>query len=245
MTEPKDQAKPGDLAKQSRDEKRLTDGRWDKAFDEIELVGNDIEDLAAKAKTTVDKPAEKKEPPEDKSAPEKKPFKILKVQGKEIPVATEEEYEALASKGLDYTKKTQQLAEDRRAAETELTTESRRLADEAKKFNDRLDELVKLKALPKEMLEKTAEAIRDAGKETDTDDEAAVYKEFDLDPKYAQPFEVKAVKEIARQRKELAEIKELTQDIARERQTPASTRSSRRNGRRIPTKRSSMTKAKT
>lgn len=41
----------------------------------------------------------------------KKPFKILKVQGKETPVYSEEEYDALASKGLDYTQKTQGVSD--------------------------------------------------------------------------------------------------------------------------------------
>jgi|GEM_PF-3468297 len=217
MQDPKDQPKPDDPGKESRDEKRLSDERWGKAFDELDLTEGGGGESAAKAKATADKPAEKKEPLEDKSTLEKKPFKILKVQGKDYPVMTEEEYDAMASKGADYTKKTQQLADDRRVGESELKEESKRLADEAKKFNDRLDELIKAKALPKEMLAKTAEAIKEAGGTTGTDDEEAVYKEFEIDPKYAQPFEIKAVKEIARQRKELGEIKEFTQDIARER----------------------------
>lgn len=43
-------------------------------------------------------------------AEEPKPFRTLKYHGQEIPVETEEEFVRLASQGLDYTRKTQQLA---------------------------------------------------------------------------------------------------------------------------------------
>jgi hypothetical protein len=218
MTDQKDQVQTQKEGEQSKEKKSAFEEKFNKGWDELELLTSQ-ENETAKAKVTTEDRAVKKETEKkpDVSTPEKKPFKILKVQGKDVPVMTEEDYDALASKGMDYTKKTQTLADDRRAAEGELQAESKRLADEAKRFNDRLDELVKAKSLPKEMLEKTAEAIKEAGGTSDTEDEATVYKEFEIDPKYAQPFEVKSVKEIARQRKELAEIKTFTQEIARER----------------------------
>ena len=215
-------AKPGE---QSVEKKTTFDEEYNKGWNELVLLTSQ-ENEAAKAKVTTEDPAVKKEAEKkpDVSTPEKKPFKILKVQGKEVPVMTEEEYDKLASQGMDYTKKTQTLADERRAfaddktaATGELQTESKRLADEAKRFNDRLDELVKAKALPKEMLDKTAAALKEAGGTTDTDEEAAVYKEYEIDPKYAQPFEVKAVKDLARLRKKVDVLESFTQDIARER----------------------------
>ena len=57
---------------------------------------------AAGAEPPVDDPATPAEEP--------KPYRTLKYHGQEIPVETEDDLVRLASQGLDYTKKTQQLA---------------------------------------------------------------------------------------------------------------------------------------
>lgn len=41
---------------------------------------------------------------------EKQPYRVLKYHGQEVPVDTEEDFVRLASQGLDYTRKTQQIA---------------------------------------------------------------------------------------------------------------------------------------
>lgn len=47
----------------------------------------------------------------------KPPYKIIKVNGRDYAVESEEEYNALASKGADYTRKTQALADEKRQVE--------------------------------------------------------------------------------------------------------------------------------
>jgi len=49
---------------------------------------------------------------------EGKPFKVIKRKGEDFVIKTEEEYDELAHKGLDYTQKTQTVAEERRNLET-------------------------------------------------------------------------------------------------------------------------------
>jgi hypothetical protein len=60
-------------------------------------------------KKEEEKPGEK---PEEKPAPAKdgKPFKVLTYKGKEVKIMTEEDYNRLASEGLDYTQKSQSVA---------------------------------------------------------------------------------------------------------------------------------------
>lgn len=60
------------------------------------------ESQAAGAEPPVDDPATPAEEP--------KPYRTLKYHGQEIPIETEEDLVRLASQGLDYTRKTQQLA---------------------------------------------------------------------------------------------------------------------------------------
>lgn len=63
------------------------------------------------------KPEEKEEKkPEEKPPTDKdgKPFKVLTYKGKEVKIMTEEDYNKLASEGLDYTQKSQTVAERER-----------------------------------------------------------------------------------------------------------------------------------
>lgn len=76
------------------------------------------------AKKPEEKKVEKKEEqkPEEKPPPGKdaKPFKVLTYKGKEVKIMTEEEYDKIASEGLDYTQKSQNVAErERKIAERE------------------------------------------------------------------------------------------------------------------------------
>jgi len=75
-------------------------------------------------KKPVEKEPEKKEeqkpeekPPskkDEKPGEEEKPFKVLTYKGKEVKIMTEEDYNKLASEGLDYTQKSQTVAERER-----------------------------------------------------------------------------------------------------------------------------------
>lgn len=70
-------------------------------------------ELFEKEQSGEKKPDEKaveKEP--TKPGEEKKPFKFIEREGKKVPVYSEEEYNTLASQGLDYTKKRQKDVDD-------------------------------------------------------------------------------------------------------------------------------------
>lgn len=196
MTEQADQvaeAKPGE---QSQGKILGLDEQFDKGWEQVELATG--QENAAKAKPAGDaKPAEKKETGDLTS----KPYKVLKVGGKEIPVANEEELIALAQKGADYTKKTQALADDRRAAEKEVQTKADRLADEVAKVGDQLDKLMKAGILPEKIgaaikakATEAQETVDDAGKADE--EEKAIFTEFQIDPTSAYPHEKKIVKEL-------------------------------------------------
>ena len=87
----------------------------------------------------AEKPPEKKagekeekkpeEKPEEKPAPAKdgKPFKVLTYKGKEVKIMTEEDYNRLASEGLDYTQKSQFVANRERVI-TEREDDFKRLS---------------------------------------------------------------------------------------------------------------------
>ncbi|MCK4384653.1 MAG: hypothetical protein KAW52_00175 [candidate division Zixibacteria bacterium] len=87
----------------------------------------------------AEKPPEKKagekeekkpeEKPEEKPAPAKdgKPFKVLTYKGKEVKIMTEEDYNKLASEGLDYTQKSQFVANRERVI-TEREDDFKRLS---------------------------------------------------------------------------------------------------------------------
>jgi len=62
-----------------------------------------------------EKPEEKALPKEDeKPGEEEKPFKVLTYKGEKIKIQTEEDYNKLASEGLDYTQSKQKVAERER-----------------------------------------------------------------------------------------------------------------------------------
>ena len=119
MTDPKDQGQTEKVDGQS--EKTLgLDEQFDKGWEEVELLTQ--QEQAAKAKPAEEAKVETKKEAGTDTA---KPFKVLKVGGKDVPVQTEDELVALAQKGYDYTRKTQLLADDRRAAEGEIKTKAR------------------------------------------------------------------------------------------------------------------------
>lgn len=69
-------------------------------------------ELFEKEQAGEKKPEEKAVEKEPTKPEEKKPFKFIEREGKKIPVYSEEEYNTLASQGLDYTKKRQKDVDD-------------------------------------------------------------------------------------------------------------------------------------
>jgi len=105
------------------------DAEWDRFSAEYEKLQDSDEPKAEEAE--VEAAPQKEEPCVDcgkdeeapaKDAPKGKPIATLKVQGKEVPVYTQEELLEYAQKGVDYTKKTQAHSEDRKKFESEYVT---------------------------------------------------------------------------------------------------------------------------
>jgi hypothetical protein len=102
-----DSGKPEGLAKVWASE------TWEKGLEPVEEAAPKAEEKEEEC-PSCEKDRRAKEAAEKAKAEGKKPYKVLKVQGKEIPVESEEELLALAQKGLDYTKKTQGVADERK-----------------------------------------------------------------------------------------------------------------------------------
>jgi hypothetical protein len=225
-TEIKDQAQGADGGGQS-EKKSLTmdmDERIDKGFEEIELLTE--QENAAKAKAKEKKepqppPSEEKKEPEGPTS--KKPYKVLKVGGKEIPVFSKQELVEkiiefypddnklvdLAQLPADYTRKTQLLADDRRDAEEKVKKEVDKVSDATEKMANLVEKLIAAKVLPANF---AAGAGKEAAKEKVggeiSDDLAKVYEEFQLDPANAYPHEKKQVEELFVLRNRLARIEQ-------------------------------------
>lgn len=140
------------------------------------------------------------------STPGQKPFKVLKVQGKDLEIMTEAEYDALASKGADYTKKTQALSEDRKAAEAEIKGKVEAVEAQSAKMNALIQKLVDAKLLPEGATaeEKKEQVAEVAGGPAD---KSEIYAQFEIDPNYAQPAEKKMVEAIYSMRKDMDDLK--------------------------------------
>jgi len=117
------QVKPEDAKKEEvklPERKFFTGGRMQKfaeesgLFDEKKLAEKPEEKKVEVKKE--EKPGEKPPPEKDEKKPgeEEKPFKVLTYRGEKIKVQTEEEFNKLASEGLDYTQKSQFVAERER-----------------------------------------------------------------------------------------------------------------------------------
>lgn len=206
--ETKDQVAGTSAEGQSKDAPLGLDEQFDKGWEQVELLTS--EESKAKGKPAGEpKAIEKKEPGEPA---QKAPYKVLKVGGKEIPVQTEEEFIALAQKGADYTKKTQALADDRRTAEGELKTKSDGLESQAARMNELLDRLVAAGIVPEKVAAAKKAAAAEAGDAAETegkvsDGDAAIFKEFEMDPANAYPHEKNIVRSLAELRRDLQDIR--------------------------------------
>jgi hypothetical protein len=117
----------------------------------------------------------------------KPPYKVLKVQGKEVPVESEEEFLALAQKGLDYTKKTQGVADERK-------------------------ELLGMKSQFQAMSERIESLVQNFGKAPqspipDAPKEKTAFEEYNLDPELADDWQKRMVTEAHELKKERSELR--------------------------------------
>jgi hypothetical protein len=91
------------------------------------------------------------------TATEKKPFAVLKVDGKDVPIESEEKLKELAQKGFDYTKKTQLTSAER----SELEKRAKELEERERKIDrvqSQVEELIGLiKQRPEGQREETQE----------------------------------------------------------------------------------------
>jgi hypothetical protein len=196
MTDQKDQGQTEKVDGQS--EKTLgLDEQFDKGWEEVELLTQ--QEQAAKAKPAEEAKAETKK---EAGADTAKPFKVLKVGGKDVPVQTEDELVALAQKGYDYTRKTQQLADDRRSAEGEIKTKAEGLESKAEQMNKLLDRMVELNLIPAKLAETKKAAAVEAGEEAEaagetSEEDVEALKRFGIDPANAYPYEKNMARSLA------------------------------------------------
>lgn len=120
----------------------------------------------------------------------KKPYKVLKVQGKEVPVESEEELIKLAQMGVDYTKKTQSVAEERK--------ENLGLKSEFQKLSEQVSSFIQNFNKP------AASAVKEEAKPVT---EKTVFEEYNLDPELADESQKLMVTDLRSLKKERAELR--------------------------------------
>ena len=109
------------------------------------------------------------------------PYKVLKIQGKEVPVYSEEELIELAQKGTDYTKKTQAVSEERKLLESEKAE----ISEVKRQYQEIMAAINKGKG---DGGERQPEAER---KPED------IYKEYGLEEEYADEWQKKVIQDVA------------------------------------------------
>ncbi|MCK7475648.1 MAG: hypothetical protein MZV49_24200 [Rhodopseudomonas palustris] len=188
-----------------------------KGFDEqFEAGWSKYEEEQKLAAESSKKDEKKPEPPKDKEAGKetRKPIKILKVQGKEIPVYTEDELVEYAQKGIDYTQKRQADSADRKKWEEEYQGKADELNALGKRFNEIWERLEKQGFKPAEAKAKAADIMdaEAAGGSTKTGDAILdmpiekVYEAYGLDPEFARDHEKKLINDVVTMRKTLAQM---------------------------------------
>jgi len=166
---------------------------FDSAFAEFIEAGNKPDEAPEKE---PEKKAETKAEPdcpgcdkEKKAAEEKRtPYRILKVNGKEVPVYSEQELADLAQQGVDYTQKRQLDSDEKRKWEGEYENKHKELTDLTEKY-ERLFQQIK----PGERIPGTDQAVKPIEPVNKKD----LYAEYGIDPEYADSFQKKAIDDMA------------------------------------------------
>ena len=137
------------------------------------------------------------------------PYKVLKVQGKEHPVYTEQELIDLAQMGVDYTKKRQADSETQRDWEGKFQAKHEELETLADKFNQMFSKIGPGDA--------KAVSTSPEVKEPPVPTKESIYAEYGIDPEYAEPYQKKMIddnfnltKKLASYDAELQQIKGVT-----------------------------------
>jgi hypothetical protein len=198
MSEVKDQPKP--TATESKKEVSYSDGygeAWEKYVNAPEPTPTPEKKVEAKPVAEDDCPgcdkAEKERKAKEKVQAERKPYKILKVQGKDVPVYSEEELINLAQMGTDYTKKRQSDSEEKKRWEGEFQTKHDQLEELTDKFNKMMAGLKPGEAIP---------GIAPQPKvEPEKVDKNAIYAEYGIDPEYADAYQKKMIDDVIDLRK--------------------------------------------
>lgn len=122
--------------------------------DESTDVEEEVEEETDEEESTEDDESETEDEEEEDSDEEQTPETLkLKVNGEEIEKPLDEVV-ALAQQGLDYTKKTQEVAEQRKqleALEQQLKTQEKQFAEQAQLNNLLIDDVAKITALDQQL----------------------------------------------------------------------------------------------
>jgi len=149
--------------------------------------------------------AERERQAKAKEQASRKPYKILKVQGKEVPVYSEEELINLAQMGTDYTKKRQADSEDRKKWESEVQEKHDQLEGLTEKFNKMMANL------------RPGEAIPGIGPVAPASPEPiskkSIYEEYGIDPEYADAYQKKMIDDVVELRKRASQYDTKFQEL--------------------------------
>lgn len=207
MAEEKDQALTEQSTETEEKEPTSLEEHFDLGFKKLE----EEETAKEEKKKEVTKPEEKKEEKKVELAPDEelcpecpegkkkiegyKPYKTIKRKGKLIDIHTEEEYDKLASQGVDYTIKTQELAADKKDAETEYQKKADEITALTEKFNAMA---IRLEAEGKLPSTKTEEEKPKTKEE--------IYKDYGIDEEYAEPWQHRLIDDVIETKEKLKEV---------------------------------------
>jgi hypothetical protein len=162
------------------------------------------------ADTTEAKPTEAKEEPcpgcdkKKAEAETRTPYKILKVQGRDVPVYSEQELIDRAQMGVDYTQKRQADADEKRKWEGEYEGKHRELSDLAEKYEKLLTTIK-----PGDRIPGTEQTFRPA----EPVNKNTIYAEYGIDPEYADGFQKKMIDDQVAMREKVAAYETKLQQV--------------------------------
>lgn len=106
---------------------------------------NDVDALAEDADTELEG---EDADDEGADASSSEPFKVLVVEGKEYPVASEDDYQTLAQKGLHYTYKSQELSRQQSEFTEQKAQAEQQLSQQLQEYTSALPQLIALLEQP-------------------------------------------------------------------------------------------------
>lgn len=202
MAEEKDQALTEQSTETEEKEPTTLDEHFDIGFEKLEAEEATKEEKKKEEPKKEEKKVEVELTKDEELCPEcpegkkkKEPYKVIKRKGEEIPVYSEAEYEELASKGLDYTKKTQELATDRKEAEKEYQTKADTMEALTDKFNAMAVRLESKGLLPSTKTEEEKPKTKEE-----------IYKDYGIDEEYAEPWQHRLIDEVIETKEKLKEV---------------------------------------